>query len=63
MSTPGARSTDADASWAGGTSRGSSAGAEITTTRASPGDDLGQRPRARGGDLQVRRQAAIGSTS
>ncbi len=46
MSTPGARSTDADASWAGGTSRGRSAGAEITTTRASPAT-ISARARAR----------------
>ena len=39
ISTPAVRSTEAEASCAGGTSRGSSAAAEITTTRAWPDDD------------------------
>ena len=58
ISTPAVRSTEAEASCAGGTSRGSSAAAEITTTRACP-RRFRERAGTGGRHLQVRRQPAI----
>ena len=51
--------TTALSSRAGAVTRGSSAAADATTTRAVPVADRMQRPRARGRHAEVRRQAAI----
>ena len=59
MSWPGFSSSDAPSSRAGALTRGSSAAADATTTRAVPRGERVQRPRARRRHADVRRQPAI----
>ena len=59
MSWPGFRSSDAARSRSGAVTRGSSAAADATTTRAVPVRDRVQRPRAGRRHADVRRQAAV----
>ena len=59
MSWPGFSSSDAPSSRSGALTRGSSAAADATTTRAVPRAMRVQRPGARRGHADVRRQAAV----